>query len=92
MMWMMMALQKLGSVATSQHLNSYLSFCCNTCQLLHSSNSFYSQNHGTFYQVRELGLAVMLLGVVVVFLLCNVLALIANLLEVNYILWSFLRS
>ena len=34
-------------------------------------------------KVRELGLAVMLLGVVVVFLLCNVLALIANLLEVD---------
>ena len=33
--------------------------------------------------MRELGLAVMLLGVVVVFLLCNVLALIANLLEVE---------
>ena len=33
--------------------------------------------------MRELGLAVMLLGVVVVFLLCNVLALIANLLEVD---------
>ena len=35
-------------------------------------------------KVRELGLAVMLLGVVVVFLLCNALALIANLLEVGY--------
>ena len=55
----------------------------------HSSWTFvqFSKPDASFWivplKVRELGLAVMLLGVVVVFLLCNVLALIANLLEVE---------
>ena len=37
----------------------------------------------TRHQQREIGMATMLLGVVVVFFICNILALVVNILEVK---------